>query len=165
MKIDYKNFWVNSEWSKKEYILSSVTEKMIEDVETELGYKLPLSYIELMKSQNGGVPKNTLYSNEEVTIEITGIFGIGKEKNCSLCGDCGSKFWVKEWDYPDIGVYICDTPTAGHDMIALDYSECGKEGEPKVVHVDQENDYEIIFLAETFEDFIKGLENEEDFEM
>jgi len=31
-----------------------------------------------------------------------------------------------DWGYPDIGVAICDTPSAGHEMIFLDYRECGR---------------------------------------
>jgi formylmethanofuran dehydrogenase subunit B len=46
-------------------------------------------------------------------------------------------------------------------MIMLDYSKCGNDGEPEVVHVDQEDDYEITFLAKDFESFVKGLVNED----
>ncbi len=69
-----------------------------------------------------------------------------------------------DWGYPDIGVAICDTPSAGHEMIFLDYRECGRQGEPKVVHIDQELDYEITLLADNFEDFIRGLVDSEEFE-
>lgn len=69
----------------------------------------------------------------------------------------------EEWGYPDIGVAICDCPSAGHEMIFLDYRECGPQGEPKVSYVDQEMDYQIIVLADNFEDFIKGLISEDDY--
>ena len=46
-------------------------------------------------------------------------------------------------------------------MVALDYRECGPEGEPCVVHVDQEGDYRITWLAPNFESFIQGLVNED----
>jgi hypothetical protein len=61
-------------------------------------------------------------------------------------------------------VYIADTPTAGHQMIALDYRECGKQGEPRVVYVDQEDDYSITFVAPDFATFIRGLVNGEEYD-
>ncbi len=135
-------------------------------MEEELGYKLPASYIWLMKQHNGGIPVNTCYPCDEPTswaedhVAITGILGIGREKSYSLCGNLGSQFMIDEWEYPAIGVAICDCPSAGHDMIFLDYRACGPQGEPAVVHVDQENDYRITHLADSFEEFIRGLEHE-----
>ena len=70
---------------------------------------------------------------------------------------------IDEWEYPDIGVAICDCPSAGHDMIFLDYRECGRNGEPKVVHIDQEWDYRITVLADNFEELIRKLTTEENF--
>jgi hypothetical protein len=66
--------------------------------------------------------------------------------------------------YPAIGIYFADCPSAGHDMVCLDYRECGPSGEPRVVHVDQEWGYQITFVAESFEAFIRGLESGEAFE-
>ena len=37
-------------------------------------------------------------------------------------------------------------------------------GEPSVVHIDEENDYNITTLAASFEEFIRGLVNSKDFE-
>lgn len=45
-------------------------------------------------------------------------------------------------------------------MIFLDYRDCGPQGEPKVVHVDQTYDFEITHLADSFEEFILGLVEE-----
>ena len=70
------------------------------NITNQLSYKFPDSYIKLMKSQNGGIPKNTCYPTTEKTtwadnnIEITGIMGIGNEKPYSLCGDFISQFWI-----------------------------------------------------------------------
>ena len=50
-------------------------------------------------------------------------------------------------------------------MVAFDYTNCGKDGEPEVVHIDQENNYKKTFLAKDFETFIMNLKNEEEFEI
>jgi hypothetical protein len=72
---------------------------------------------------------------------------------------------MEEWGYPDIGIYFADCPSAGHDMLCLDYRECGSDGEPRVVHIDQESDYEITSVADNFEAFIRGLEDEKAFDV
>lgn len=160
---DFSDFWDDSVYSLKEYVEEIPTEELILSVEQELGFKLPASYIELMKMHNGGTPKNfcfptaTRTSWAENHIAITGIMGIGRTKTYSLCGSLGSQFMIDEWGYPNTGVFICDCPSAGHDMIMLDYSKCGQNGEPEVVHVDQECDYRKTFLAKDFETFIRGL--------
>ena len=163
---DLTNFWDDNWYALKEYVSEPPSDELIASVEEELGYKLPAAYIWLMKQHNGGIPVNTCYPCDEPTcwaedhVAITGIFGIGREKIYSLCGELGSQFMIDEWEYPAIGVAICDCPSAGHDMIFLDYRACGPQGEPAVVHVDQENDYKITHLADSFEEFIRGLEHE-----
>ena len=163
---DLTNFWDDNWYALKEYVSDPPSDELIASVEEELGYKLPAAYIWLMKQHNGGIPVNTCYPCDEPTcwaedhVAITGIFGIGREKSCSLCGELGSQFMIDEWEYPAIGVAICDCPSAGHDMIFLDYRACGPQGEPAVVHVDQENDYKITHLTDSFEEFVRGLEHE-----
>ena len=166
---DLSAFWQESNYATTNYVSEPANAESIQAIEAELGYKLPLSYIELMNVQNGGIPVNTSAPvNEETSwaddhVEISGIFGIGRDKKYSLLGSLGSQFMIDEWGYPEIGVYICNCPSAGHDMVALDYSKNGKEGEPEVVHVDQEGEYKITLLAENFESFIKGLRHFSDF--
>ena len=167
---DVEQFWEPSEYAQKEYVGGTLTDEAVAAVENELGYKLPASYVEMMRFQNGGIPRRTNHRTEERTtwsddhIAITGIYSIGSEKSCSLCGEVGSRFWIEEWGYPDIGVYFADCPSAGHDMMCLDYRVCGPDGEPQVVHIDQEWDYKIVVVAKTFEAFIRGLEDDETFE-
>ena len=109
------------------------------------------------------IPKNSQYTlsirdiDEPDEVSITGIMGVDPDKIYSLCGELGSKFMIEEWGYPDLGIAICDCPSAGHDMIFLDYRNCGKDGEPEVVHIDQESNYDITYLAGDFESFIRGL--------
>lgn len=168
--LDVEGFWEPSEYALKEYVGKPVTDGVVTRVEKELGYKLPASYVELSRFQNGGIPRRTRHRTKERTswsenhIAITGIYSIGNEKPCSLCGEFGSRFWPQEWGYPEIGIYFADCPSAGHDMLCMDYRKCGADGEPQIVHIDQEWDYKIVFVAENFETFIRGLEDEAIFE-
>src|SRR5262249_52861541 len=113
------------------------------------------------RRNNHRTAERTSWAQDQIA--VTGILGIGNQKRCSLCGGVGSKFWLREWGYPDIGVYFADCPSAGHDMLCLDYRACGPSGEPSVVHVDQEWDYKITLVAPNFEAFILGLEGDEAF--
>lgn len=165
---NFNNFWNNSLYSEKNYEGARVTEEMIAEAEKRFGYKLPNSYIQLLQNRNGGMPNaiccptNTRTSWSHNHIQINSIFGIDKTKHYSVFK---TQFWIKEWGYPNIGIAICDCPSAGHDMVFLDYRECGPKGEPKVVHVDQEWDYQITVLAENFEEFVKSLKSEKEFEV
>lgn len=122
-----------------------------------------------MRFQNGGIPKRTCHRSPVRTtwaenhVAVHAISAIGRKKPYSLCSKMGSTFWIREWGYPSIGVYFPDCPSAGHDMFCLDYSECGASGEPRVVHIDQEWDYRITRIADSFEDFVRGLETEQAF--
>jgi hypothetical protein len=164
---DVTDFWEESDYARKNYIDVPPSREEIEAAERELGYILPKSYIELAYIQNGGMPKKVCHRTQEETscgdgyVEICGIFSIGREKEYSLC--VGSKFMIEEWGYPPIGIYFADCPSAGHDMLCLDYRACGPSGEPQVVHVGQEWNYQITFVAETFEAFIRSLESTEVF--
>lgn len=166
---DFTDFWIDSEYALNTYDSGPFTDKDIEDIENKLGYKLPPAYIYLMKTRNGGMPSKCCCPCEVRTgwaadhVEITGIYGIGHEKMCALDGGFGSRFWIEGWEYPDIGIAICDCPSAGHDMVFLDYRECGPEGEPKVVHIDNELDNQITPLADSFEEFITKLRPESDY--
>ncbi|MDR2639505.1 MAG: SMI1/KNR4 family protein, partial [Helicobacteraceae bacterium] len=164
---DFSDFWDDSAYALQNCVGEYPDDELIGSVEKELGYKLPDSYIEFIKLHNGGAPKKNCFPTNEPTnwaedhIAVTTIFGVTRNKLYAINGELGSAFMQEEWGYPNIGVYIADTPTAGHEMIALDYRKCGANGEPEVVYVDQEADYKIIFLAKDFESFIKGLVSEE----
>lgn len=167
-KFDFNNFWNNNSYSEKNYEGEEVTKEMIENAEKQFGYKLPKSYIQLLQQRNGGMlnmvccPTNKRTSWSHNHVQVNAIFGIDKTKHYSIFN---TQFWINEWGYPDIGIAICDCPSSGHDMVFLDYRECGPEGEPKVVHIDQEFDYQITVLAENFEEFVKSLKSEKEFEV
>ena len=157
---DWKSFWDNSDGYTDDYAGKAPTDQEILDIEKETGYKLPESYIELIKHQNGGIPVNNVVTTDNICINLVGIYGIDKDKEYSVCGGSGTDFWLKEWGYPAIGLTVADTISGGHDMVFLDYSECGPGGEPMVVLVDQEDDYSQEILADNFEEFICKLESD-----
>lgn len=167
---DFTDFWDDCAYAKSAYLEEAPTDELIAEIETELGYKLPASYIWLMRRHNGGLPVKKAFPTTVPTswahdhIAIAGIMGIGRKKTYSICGELGSQFMIDAWEYPAIGVAVCDCPSGGHDMIFLDYRACGPQGEPKVVHIDQEADYRITPLADSFEEFIRGLVSEDEFD-
>jgi hypothetical protein len=121
----------------------------------------------LARDHNGGDLARCVFATTQPTswaedhVAVTTLAAIGRTAAFSLCGELGSAFWMREWGYPDIGIYFADCPSAGHDMIALDYRA---GGEPAVVHVDQEFDYRITRLAPNFAAFVSGLVTEDDFD-
>jgi hypothetical protein len=161
---DVASFWEPSEYADREYVDDPVTDLLVAEVERSLGFQLPRAYVALMKVQNGGIPRNTCHRSPTRTtwaedhVALHGIAAIGTNKRYSLCGEMGSSFWLEEWGYPAIGIYFADCPSAGHDMFCLDYRDCAAGAEPKVVHVDQEWEYKITVIADSFEAFIRGLE-------
>ncbi len=168
---DFTSFWDEHDYYKREYTDDPLTPEKIKLVEQALGYKLPASYVELMSTRNGGAPINSHHRTSTPTswaedhVAMTAFLSIGADKGYSLCGDTGSEFMISEWGYPPIGIYFADCPSAGHDMLCLDYRACGPEGEPCIVHVDQELDYAITHVADDFEAFIRGLKPEDAFSL
>ncbi|MCN0178146.1 SMI1/KNR4 family protein [Salinispora arenicola] len=145
-----------------------LTDETLRAVEAQLVYELPTAYVDLARRHNGGsfardahpAPSRTSWAKDHVGVYT--LAAIGRTARFSLCGDFGSTFWVAEWGYPDIGIYIADCPSAGHDMVALDYRS---PGEPAVVHVDQEWNYQITVLAPDFETFVTGLVDESEYDV
>lgn len=141
------------------------TDAAIWNAEQALGYRLPASYVALLRERNG-IPRRecfpTTFSNTWALdhIAISGILGVGTHR-WGIDSELGSRYLIGEWEYPDIGVVICDTPAGGHDTVMLDYSGCGAEGEPSVAYVDE--DRVPRQLSPTFAGFLEGLVSCEDF--
>ncbi len=135
----------------------------IRRVEATLGVRLPDSYVELARTVNGGSLVPTAFPMTRPTgwaedhIEINQIFPIGRKAEWSVAGENGTRFWQEEWGYPSWGVAIADTPSGGHELLMLDYRACGPTGEPRVVYIDQEDDYALTEVAADFASFIGGL--------
>ncbi|CAE7854807.1 unnamed protein product [Symbiodinium microadriaticum] len=144
------------------------TAEELKHAEEKLDYKLPESFKQLLQFRRGGgevaracfAATGTSWAKDHVHIgELMGFND--DEEDMSILG---TSFWIDEWEYPAIGVACCMCPSGGHDLIWLDYSKCGRQGEPRVVHVDQEFDMKITHLADDFASFVRGLKTEEEFE-
>ncbi|WP_334072510.1 SMI1/KNR4 family protein [Paenibacillus sp. A14] len=160
-------FWDDSAEALEKYVSEPPTDDLVASVEEELVFRLPAYYVQMMKQHNGGVPRQRFFPVDpsesgagRETVEIAGILGIGRTKKHSLCGEAGSRTLIEQGGYPEIGVVICDCPSA-YEVVMLDYRESGNDREPEVVHVDKKENNRITRLAPDFETFIRGLANAE----
>lgn len=131
------------------------TKETIILAEAALGFQLPKALQALLLISNGGVPTHGCFPTLEPNswapdhIRVTAVLGVGYPEG--MDGALGSAYLVREWGYPEIGVVLCITPSAGEDVIMLDYRACGNRGEPSVVFV--EHDRKIVPLAPSFSKF------------
>lgn len=143
-----------SEFAKK-YKQEKLTDNRIKEVEEFFGYKLPKSYIELLKVQNGVYIK---YEN----CWLTAIYGTGVNDKNFYGLEEGFELWKDEWGYPDIGIPFGETQSGGHDMYFMDYSSIDERGELRIVRIDNEDNNVKYHVANNFEEFIKKVYNKED---
>ena len=74
---NWTGFWNDVDYAFESYIGKPVTDDDIKDAESELGYTLPVAYIELLKKHNGGVvKKNCFINDDDDCVYVTGIYGI-----------------------------------------------------------------------------------------
>jgi hypothetical protein len=154
--VDFSDFWEAS--ADK----AGATDAQIAEVEGRIGHKLPESYKFLLKQHNGGTTKKNVFPDVDCE-----MYGGDHVEFSSIIGTGEIEYETEniETDDRESGqlVAVCDGMSGGHDYICLDYSDCGADGEPKVIHIDVECD-EITPVAKNFEAFICGLEarNEDD---
>jgi hypothetical protein len=119
------------------------TEQQITDAEHALDRVLPSVYKDLLRVQNGGYLVRTCFPTDfpsswaEDHIAVRDLWGVG-DADSAIDGEFGSRYMVREWEYPDIGLVIFGTPSGGHDTVMLDYTVCGADGEPSVAYVDED---------------------------
>jgi hypothetical protein len=136
-----------------------LNQALVDDAEAQLGVKLPESYLQLLRQQNGGFLK----------IDWLQIDAPGSDQTHALCqnlpglgyglgldGESGSIQLIETWEYPQGLVYLTGD---GHTGICLDYRKCGTAGEPTICWIDTEGepigDYQI---ASDFQELIHRIE-------
>ena len=163
---------MNDFWTDDGYFTGPpLRDEMVRAAEALLGYTLPVSYLNLLRSRNGGTPVRTCFPTTTPTswaedhIALTGIRGIGGQWGIDS-PELGNACMIEEWGYPDIGIVVGECPSAGHDVVMLDYSMCGPSGEPRVVHVETECSVpRITLLAGDFQAFVDGLVDRSEYDV
>ncbi|WP_326566303.1 SMI1/KNR4 family protein [Amycolatopsis rhabdoformis] len=131
---------------------------LIGAAERALGVRLPRSYLDALASgavldgRRCPTPFPTSWAADH--FEVAALLGIGGPDG--IDGEFGSAYLVEEWEYPDIGVVICQTPSGGHDIVMLDYTACGPTGEPFVAFIDEDRVPRRV--AGSFAEFLAKLE-------
>lgn len=151
---DFTAFW--DEAHQDPYHCGELKSEAISQAEQSIGYRLPQSYIELLKTQNGGIPILNTYPLEHAEIdgiELSYILGIGNQ-DTSLTGRYGQSYAIDEMGYPNVGIYFADTTMEG--MLLLMYMH-PDDVEPSVCFVSQQEDFTIYPLEMRLPDFISSL--------
>jgi hypothetical protein len=152
--------WSNFFDASTHYTGPPLTDAMVAAAERALGYALPASYVQLLRAKNGGCPRRQCHPTggahwSDNHVRVVTVFGIGGR--WGIDSDAfGTRHLIAQAGLPAIGVVVGWTPAAGHDAVMLDYSACGPRGEPRVVHVDPEDDASAA-LAPDFGAFLRGL--------
>ena len=138
--------------------------KVISDFEREHGVKFPEEYRKLVRFRDGGILKKHIftYNNEGVINE-----------NCVCAFLCWQKetieyeYIVDEFNNPPEFFpqgLISFAPDGGGNYICFDYRNC-KENPPIVFwHHEVEENEGVFPLADSFDQFIDSLKNEEEIE-
>lgn len=150
-------------WDSNYYDNPPLTDKMIQQAENELGVILPVSFLDLLKIQNGGYTKGYAFPMIKKTtwadnhVPLTELFGIVLDKKSDSAHNIMlSGYMTQEWGLPNKQVLLTGD---GHWWITLDY----RQGDiPTVRWIDSECG-EDIHVANSFDDFYNGLVSEDEY--
>ncbi len=142
----------------REYTFPPFSDEVLVETEKVIGYKIPASYLNLLRVQNGGVISCEKFENSWLSV----IYGIAP--TIDAFNGLGEMYdnWRNEWEYPDIGIPFGETESAGHDMYYMDFRVVDENGEPRIVRVDNENDNRVYFVAKNLEEFLTAVYNNQE---
>lgn len=143
-------------WAEDDYLkLAPINDELIKKAEEALNVKLPESYINLLKEQNGGTLRPDVHPTSKPNswaddhVNVSGLYGISFDENESSILE--SRYLIREWEMPENIVLLSGDE---HTWIALDYRNVAEN--PPVIFIDNEFE-EIIELAPNFESFLQNL--------
>jgi len=150
-------------WDENYYNNPTLTDRMIKQAENQLGVKLPDTFLDLLKLQNGGYTKGFAFPMKTKTtwakshVPLSALFGIVLDiESDSAHNIMQSSYMTKEWGLPEKQVLLI-----GHGpcWITLDY----RQGvNPTIRWIDVECG-EDIHVANSFDDFYNGLVSADEF--
>jgi len=141
-----------------------VDDEMVRRAEETLGVRLPQSYLDLLRRQNGGVLEDNCYPTDfrtswaEDHFQMDVLLGIGYPEGI----DARAAGLIEEWGYPNLGPVLGVTAMAGPDTVMLDYSGAKTDGEPAVVYVGEDKVPHRV--ADSFEEFMNGFVSSDRFD-
>lgn len=138
-----------SDWGRK-HNFPAPSEELIKRAEEAIGYKLPESYLKFIALQNGGYI-------DYLNCWCDGIIGISDDPNEHNGLEFTFRLRRNEWEDTPIGVPIGHTQSAGHDMYYLDYRKVDKNGEPRIVRLNNDGYIDIYSVAANFTEFIRKI--------
>lgn len=125
------------------YLKPALTDEMVHEAETKIGYKLPKDFTDLLKTQNGGYIR---YRLEDTPHSL--ISGIG-----ATYPSFTEFEWLMDYEgavsYELKGLFAFDGD--GHWNLCLDYRK--NSTEPEVTYIDTETDYEKK-IANNFKEYL-----------
>lgn len=137
-----------------------LTGEMVTAAEADLGVRLPAALIRLLRQRNGGIvadawdacpaAPNSWAADHVPFDHLHGIAPPGRELSMAL-QDTG--YLVREWGLPSPVVLLSGD---GHTWVALDYRDCGPDGDPPVVYLDADLGQELR-VAPGFRTFVESL--------
>lgn len=147
-----KNIWLIDKDKEK------LTDDMIKNTENKLGVKLPNSYIELCRIQNGGYITYDAFPTSVPTGWADDHISVDHIRGIEEYGILSNDYYIEEWELPKNILLICGD---GHTWTAMDYRQTKEE--PPVIYIDLEWGEEIFILelAPNFKTFLGGLFNYE----
>ena len=142
-----------------EYELEDFTELTLKMVENSLGVKLPVSYVELMRIQNGGRLFRNLIQLDQSNIRVDYLLGIGGKFDDGILK---TPYMMKEWNLPNDIVLICGD---GHSWIFLDYRQSKEIPSVSFIDVEENVDLKLAIDFESFIDMLVRDSEEDKFEL
>lgn len=137
------------------YVHPPLTHEAVEGIERARGITLPVAYLQLLETQNGGYVRTTWPGRPHQRID-----GIGSSfptiSSPTWFQDEGAEdeMWVPE--QPEL---LVSFDGDGHWDLCLDYRASGPLGEPSVSYIDTEME-EDSPVAQSFDEFLAGLVDE-----